>query len=128
MVCALTREVSDHTLLLLNLGESSFMVTQPMFKFELWWLLRHGFMEIVRDIWTHMVVHCTLMEIWQGKIHRLRQYLRGWAKNISGQYNKEKKEIINTLDTLDKKAEHTPLQAEEINIKQCLNNQLAHLL
>jgi hypothetical protein len=30
------------------------------------------------------------------------------------------------LDTLDKKGEHT--QAEEINIEQCLNNQLAHLL
>jgi hypothetical protein len=29
---------------------------------------------------------------------------------------------------LDKKVEHTPLQAEEINIKQCLNNRLAHLL
>jgi hypothetical protein len=29
---------------------------------------------------------------------------------------------------LDKKAEHTPLHAKEINIKQCLNNQLTHLL
>jgi hypothetical protein len=58
----------------------------------------------------------------------LRQYLRGWAKNISGQYKKGKKEVLNTLDMLDKKVEHTPLQAEEINIKQCLNNRLAHLL
>jgi hypothetical protein len=32
------------------------------------------------------------------------------------------------LDGLDNKAEHTPLQAEEINIKQCLNNRLAQLL
>jgi hypothetical protein len=39
-----------------------------------------------------------------------------------------KKEILDTLDGLDKKAEHTPLQAEEINIKQCLNNRLAQLL
>jgi hypothetical protein len=39
-----------------------------------------------------------------------------------------KKEVLNTLDMLDKKVEHTPLQAEEINIKQCLNNRLAHLL
>jgi hypothetical protein len=29
---------------------------------------------------------------------------------------------------LDKKVEHTPLHAEEINTKQCLNNRLAHLL
>jgi hypothetical protein len=53
--------------------------------------------------------------------------LRGWAKNTNGQYKKEKKEILNTLDTLDNKAEHTPLQVE-ININQCLNIRLAHLL
>jgi endonuclease/exonuclease/phosphatase family metal-dependent hydrolase len=35
LVHALTREVSDHTPLLLNSGESSHMSTQPMFKFEL---------------------------------------------------------------------------------------------
>jgi hypothetical protein len=118
-VCALTREVSDHTPLLLNSGDSSFAATQPMFKFELGWLLRDGFMEIVRDIWTHTVVGSTSMERWQGKIHRLRQYWIGWAKNISGQYKKGKKQILNILDTL---------QAEEIDIKQCLNNRLAHLL
>jgi hypothetical protein len=50
------------------------------------------------------------------------------GKNTSGQYKKEKKEILNTLDTLDKKAENTPLRSEEISIKQCLNNRLAHLL
>jgi hypothetical protein len=38
-----------------------------------------------------------------------RQHLRGWAKNVSGQYKKEKKEISNTLDMLDKKAESIPL-------------------
>jgi hypothetical protein len=43
--------------------------------------------------------------------------LRGWAKNTIGQYKKEKKEILKSLDTLDKKAEHAPLQANEINIK-----------
>jgi hypothetical protein len=51
-----------------------------------------------------------------------------WAKNTSGHYKKEKKEILNTLDRLDKKAERTPLHADEINTKQCLNNRLAHLL
>jgi hypothetical protein len=32
------------------------------------------------------------------------------------------------LDGLDKKVDHTPLQEEEINIKQCLNNRLPQLL
>jgi hypothetical protein len=109
MVRALTREVSDHTPLLLNSGESSLMATQPIFKFELGWLLQDGFMKMVRDIWTNTLVGSTPMERWQGKICRLRQYLRGWAKNMSDQYKKEEKEILDTLDGLDKKAKHTPL-------------------
>jgi hypothetical protein len=121
--------VSDHTPpLLLNSGESLSMATQPMFKIELVWLLRDGFMEMVRDIWTNTTVGQTHMERWQGKICRLRQHLRGWAKNTSGQYKKEKKEILNTLNMLDKKAETIPQEPEEINIKQCLNNRLAHRL
>jgi hypothetical protein len=62
MVRALTREVSDHTPLLLNSGESSLMATQPMFKFELGWLLRDSFMDMVRDIWTGTIVGSTPME------------------------------------------------------------------
>jgi hypothetical protein len=61
-VQALTRGVSDHTPLLLNSGESSNMATQPMFKFQLGWLLRDVFMEIVRDLLEHTVVGRTPME------------------------------------------------------------------
>jgi hypothetical protein len=50
MVHTLTREVSDHTPVLLNSGEASFMATQHLFKFQLGWILRDGFMEMVMDI------------------------------------------------------------------------------
>jgi hypothetical protein len=52
-VQTLTREASHHTPLLLNSGESSHMATQPIFKFELGWLLRDGFTEMVKDIWVN---------------------------------------------------------------------------
>jgi hypothetical protein len=91
MVHVVTRGILDHTPLLLNSGESSLMATKHMFKFELGWLLRDGFMEMVKDIWKHIVEGHTLMERWQGKNRRLRQYLRGWVKITSGQYKKEKK-------------------------------------
>jgi hypothetical protein len=45
------------------------------------------------------------LERWQAKVRRLRQYLRGWAKNLSGAYKKEKTTILNKLDELDKKVE-----------------------
>jgi hypothetical protein len=47
MIQALTREVSEHTPLLLNSDEPSHMATEPMFKSELGWLLRDGFVETV---------------------------------------------------------------------------------
>jgi hypothetical protein len=71
-VQAHTRQVSDHTHLLLNSGESSLMATQHMFKFELRWLLKDGFMEMVRDIWTNTLVGSTPIKRWQGKIRTLR--------------------------------------------------------
>jgi hypothetical protein len=124
----LTREISDHVPLLLNSGEPSSIDTQPLFKFELGWLLRDGFIDMIRDIWSNTITGQTPMERWQGRIRRLRQHLRGWAKNMSGQYKKEKKEILNILDGLDKKSKTVPLQPQEIDLKQFLNNMLAELL
>ena len=126
-VYALNREISDHTPLLVNTGDLS-STYQPQFKFELGWLLREGFMDMVTNIWHNTLVEGTALQRWQTKIRKLRQYLRGWAKHISGHYKKEKKEILNKLDELDKKAEITPLQPVEIDWKHVLNERLAELL
>ena len=49
-VQALTREISsDHTPLLLSFGDTT--VTPPMFKFELGWLTRDDFHEVVENVW-----------------------------------------------------------------------------
>jgi hypothetical protein len=99
-----------------------------MFKFELGWLLRDEFIDMIRDLWSNTTIGHTPMKRWQEKIRRVRQYLRGWTKNVSGQYKKEKKEIMNILDDLDKKAETSALETHERDLKQFLNNRLAELL
>jgi hypothetical protein len=77
---------------------------------------------MIRDIRSNTSVRGTPMEQLQGKIHRVRQHIRGWVKNTGGQYKKEKKNILNTLDVLDqKKAENVPLSANELDLKQYLN-------
>jgi hypothetical protein len=124
-VQALSREISEHTPLLLKSGDGTTWSSQPMFKFETGWLLHDEFIDMIRDIWSNTSPGASTMEEWQGKIRRIRQYLRGWAKHTSGQYKKEKKKILNTLDGLDKKAETTPLSMNEIDLK---NNRLAELL
>jgi hypothetical protein len=102
-VQALPRVILDHTPLLLNSDKTSTSDNETSFKFEYGWLRRDGFVEMIREIWSSHTEGNTPIERWQGKIRRIRQYLRGWAKNTSGQYKKEKKHILNTLDTLDKK-------------------------
>jgi endonuclease/exonuclease/phosphatase family metal-dependent hydrolase len=59
-VYALNREISDHTPLLVNTGDLS-STYQPQFKFELGWLLREGFMDMVTDIWHNTLVEGTAL-------------------------------------------------------------------
>jgi hypothetical protein len=95
--------MSEHTPLFFNTGEPSSLSNHTQFRFELYWLLRDGFIEMIKELWCNTEAEGSSMEIWQTKIHRVRQFLRGWAKNMSEKNRKEKKEILNTLDKLDKK-------------------------
>ena len=58
----------------------------------------------------------------------MRQHLRGWAKNVSGAYKKEKKELLDKLNELDKKVENVMLDGTELNLKYVLNERLTELL
>jgi hypothetical protein len=51
IVDALNREISDHTPLLLSAGEKVNVSNKPEFKFELSWLLKKDFFEMVAKIW-----------------------------------------------------------------------------
>jgi hypothetical protein len=89
-VHALTREISDHSLLLLDSEQPPKQNNANLFKFELSWLLKEGFYEVVAQVWQRENRGATSLEKWQNKIRNLRKYLRGWAKNASGTYKKEK--------------------------------------
>ena len=110
------------------MGDSSPSASPHQFKFELGWLLRDGFMEMVKNVWESENHGSTPMEHWQAKIRRLRQHLRGWAMNTSGVLKKEKKKILDILDSLDKKAETSILSPQEVDQKQYLKNRLAEML
>jgi hypothetical protein len=98
------------------------------FKFELSWLFKNDFYEMVARTWRSEKRGSNVIEIWQNKIRALRRYLRGWAKNNNGAFKMEKKEIISKLDELDKKAEGTLLAPHEVDLRQCLRTQLIQLL
>jgi predicted RNA-binding protein with RPS1 domain len=132
---ALSRVILDHTPLLIDTGKPFLSNNAPMFKFELGWLHRDGFIDMVSEVidmvsevWNSVVDRDDKMRCWQMKIRRLRQHLRGWAKHTSGVNKKEKKELLDMLDNLDKKAKTSLLSPQELDVKQCLNSRLSQPL
>jgi hypothetical protein len=92
------------------------------------WLLKDGFFEVVSEVWRKENRGATPMQKWQNKIRRLRQFLRGCAKNSNGAYRKEKQELLRKAEELDKKAESQLLSQREWDLKQSIHERLNQLL
>ncbi len=67
-VHALSRDLSDHTPMLLDTCKGSHKDSQPLFKFELGWLLREDFQKLLANIWTKDIRGATNIARWQNKI------------------------------------------------------------
>jgi hypothetical protein len=91
-VRALTRSGSDHTPLLLDSGDPAHLGNKNNFSFELSWMRQDGFFDLVKTEWNLIQSGKNPVERWQNKMRHLRQFLRGWAKNLAGAYKKEKRE------------------------------------
>jgi hypothetical protein len=125
---ALTREISDHTPLLLDTGTPSHRGNARNFKFELAWLTREGFFDLVKGVWEIENRGWSPMEQWQNKIRRLRRFLRGWARNLVSQNRKDKSNLLAKIDALDRKAETVLLSSQEVELGNHLKGQLTKLL
>jgi hypothetical protein len=112
-VRALSRSGSDHTPLLIDSGANAHIGNKGKFSFELSWFHQDGFYEMVAAEWNMVPPGKSPMHTWQKKIRHLRHVLRGWAKNISGKYKKQKQRLLSIIDDLDIKAETTPLSLVE---------------
>jgi hypothetical protein len=127
-VQALTRDISDHTPLMLDSGTPGFRGNQLSFQFELCWLIRDGFYELVADVWNSENRGTNSLQRWQYKIRRTRQFLRGWAKHIKGK-NKKEKRLSHLWSTfLDKKAEDYVLAPHEHDLLRYMKDRISHLL
>ncbi|XP_044947663.1 uncharacterized protein LOC123397007 [Hordeum vulgare subsp. vulgare] len=127
-VQALQRAISDHTPLLVDSGEANHRGNKNVFSFELSWFEREGFMDLITKEWGTHLGGSTSVEIWQNKIRNLRRVLRGWAKNQSGIYKKEKERLTKLIDELDVKAESAQLNSIDRNIKMDAEIRLQKLL
>jgi hypothetical protein len=91
-VRALSRTGSDHTPLLITSGKQAHLGNKHLFSFELSWIREDGFAEMIEKEWNSVVKGGSPIEIWQNKIRHLRRFLKGWARNRSGRYKKEKRD------------------------------------
>jgi hypothetical protein len=112
-VRALSRSGLDHTPLLIDSGNYVHRGNIARFSFELYWLRQDGFFEMVAAEWRGVMTGSTPILRWQNKIRHLRRFLKGWAKNQSGKYKKEKERLLSIIDDLDIKAKSTPLSTYE---------------
>jgi hypothetical protein len=99
--------------LLIHSGSKAHRGNKARFSFELSWFEQDGFDEIVASEWAAGPIGKTPIATWQNKIRHLRRFLRGWAKNISGKYKKEKECLLSLVDFLDIQAETCPLTKRE---------------
>ena len=112
-VHAMTRTGSDHTPLLIDSGDEAHSGNKSFFFFEQSWMRQDGFKEMVEREWAYVQEGNTPIEIWQNKIRHIRQFLRGWAKNLNAEYRRLKEKLLQKIDQLDIKAETIILNAAE---------------
>ena len=120
--------LSDHAPILLDTGDTKLLGKKPQFKFELGWLNRDGFAEMVKEVWERPVHGQNPIQRWNNRIRMLRKHLRGWARHITGLYKKEKKRLAEIIDKLDLQAENRLLSDSELDEKNQANEQFARLL
>ena len=98
--------------MLTDFGQPIPRSNRHQFKFELGWLTREGFHDLVKKVWARHPRGNTPIQRWNNRIRALRRFLRGWAKHTAGIYKKEKLRLSTLIDSLDKIARL--LREEEI--------------
>jgi hypothetical protein len=119
--------LSDHALVLLTTGNSTPLCKHP-FKFELGWLQRDGFQDMVQKVWKRPLAGNIPISRWNNKMRVLHKHLSGWASHTTFILKKEKLGLSAIIDELEAFSEVRPLSSMEIELKSQSNAQLAVLL
>jgi response regulator RpfG family c-di-GMP phosphodiesterase len=117
----------NHAPILLTTGIPKPLCKRP-FKFELGWLQREGFYDMVKNVWDRPVSGNTPILRWNNKMRAIRKHLSGWASHTAGILKKEKLRLSTIIDELEALAEVRLLSSVEIDLKSQANTQIAVLL
>jgi hypothetical protein len=129
LVRALERieRLSDYAPILLTTGPPK-PLCKRLFKFELGWLQREGFHDMVKNVWDRPVSGNTPILRWNNKMRTMRKHLSEWASHTTGILKKEKLRLSTIIDELEALVEVRLLSSVEIYLKGQVNAQIAALL
>jgi hypothetical protein len=82
---------------------------------------------MIKTEWNTINIGKDPLEIWQNKVRHLRRFRRGWAKNRSGRYKKERERLMLLIDELDIRAETCPLNKVESDKLRDANDKLSKI-
>jgi exonuclease III len=102
----LTRIGSDHCTLMLDTGEGAGTHKERQFFFEKQWCHTEGFLQLVDNKWGEVRAKCPeeaySLDRWHGGGgSALRNFLKGWRRNIRGDYKKERDELMRQIQDID---------------------------
>lgn len=105
---SLTRVGSDHCPIILDSGEDTPPRTRYFF-FENQWTSVPEFMPLVQQKWLQSKERRpelgSALDAWHGSLCLLRQFMKGWNIQKSGEQKKEKNELLLVLESIDAQAE-----------------------
>jgi hypothetical protein len=82
---------------------------------------------MIEKKWNSVMVGLNPMDVWLNKLRHIRKFLKGWAKNQSGKYKKEKERLLGIIDNLDVKDETNTLTLSEREVLKNTNENLNKL-
>ena len=77
------------------------------FKFEFGWMIRDGFLDMVKEVWARPVASTTPIQSWNNKIRSMRKHLGDWAWHTTV-LKKEKSSLSSIFYELEEIAEGRP--------------------
>jgi hypothetical protein len=131
-LCSVVAETSlgsDHTPLILDTGED-IPIRSNRFFFETGWFEIADFHHLVSQVWDRLgsqIGGRDITDWWQGMSGGLRQYLRGWSKNIGKEQRVIKSQLLDQIKLLDEEADADGLEEQGWVLRYHLKEQLINI-
>jgi hypothetical protein len=127
-VYKLPKDMSDRNPLVVDILNHQRVGRNNEFRFELSCLKQQDFLEMVEKIWKVPTRDSIPLDRVIFKLKKVKESLKGWGFNLSGNKKQRMKEIHEEIGTLGLLEEQGSINDDQIRKKVALNVELLHIL